>query len=210
MTKDGPTIDSKNIITPTLEDLPEEYRQEYEERKLEFDKIMLSCFQKTRQGVIKKDGELPSICIKPEVNPTVSNAPFSEEQIALMIDQQVGATVDRLLSSRLKAIGLKQSEKDLKQPVVPHAYNVNNNNDVQHSSLPVNTSAANVPSRVIPQGEPMQHIHSRTNGLVSVDHSTSSHATAMPGSVALVPSSYTDASIVNSGAHNVGDYNGVR
>ena len=74
-----------------------------------------------------------------------------------MIDQQVGATVDRLLSSRLKAIGLKQSEKDLKQPVVPHAYNVNNNNDVQHSSLPVNTSVANVPSRVIPQGEPMQH-----------------------------------------------------
>ena len=56
----------------------------------------------------------------------------------------------------------------------------------------------------------MQHIHSRTDGLVSVDYSTSSHATAIPGSMALVPSSYTDASIVNSGAHNVGDYNGAR
>ena len=103
MAKDGPTIDSKNIITPTLEDLPEEYRQEYEERKLEFNKIMLSCFQKTRQGVIRKEGELPSIYIKPEVTPTVSNAPFSEEQIALMIDQQVGATVSNTLSCLLEA-----------------------------------------------------------------------------------------------------------
>ena len=73
-----------------------------------------------------------------------------------------------------------QSEKDLKRPVLPHACNVNNDSNAQHKSLPVNTSAANVPSRVIPQGEPMQHIHSRTNGLVSVDHSTSSHATAIP------------------------------
>ena len=58
---------------------------------------------------------LPTIYIKPEVTPTVSNASLSEKRVALMIDQQMGATVDRLLSSRLKAMGFEvQSEKDLK------------------------------------------------------------------------------------------------
>lgn len=71
---------------------------------------MLSCFQKTRQDVIKKEGELPSIYIKPEVTPTVSNSSLTEEQVVLMIDQQIGAsvsnTLDRLLSNCLKAMGL--------------------------------------------------------------------------------------------------------
>ena len=211
MAKDGSTVDTKNIITPTLEDLPEEYRLEYEQRKLEFDKLMLSCFQKTRQGIIKKEGELPSVYIKPEAASTVSNASLSEEHIALMIDQQIGATMDRLLSSRLKAIGLEaQSEKNLKQPVLPHVYSGNDDVNAQHNSSLVSTSAANTSSRIIPQSVPMQHMHSRTNGLVPVDHNTSSHTTAIPGSMALVPFSYADPGMINSGARNVDNYSGVR
>ena len=67
----------------------------------------------------------------------MSNSSLTEEQVALMIDQQLGAsvsnTVDRLLSNHLKAMGLEvQSGKDLKQPVLPHAnaYNISNDSSV--------------------------------------------------------------------------------
>ena len=212
----GSEVDPDNVIAPAIEELDEEAQRKYEKHKMEFDRAFASRYQKTRQGVIRKGGEFTPVYTKPEVTPTVSNASLTEEQVALMIDQQVGAsvsnTLDRLLSNRLKAMGLEvQSEKDLKQPVLPHAnaYNISNDSSVQHGSLLINTSAAGIPSQVIPQGVPVQHIHSRTNALSSVGHSASSHAIpniAIPESAAPMPSSYTNANMANSGAPNIGNY----
>ncbi|TVU18579.1 hypothetical protein EJB05_34686, partial [Eragrostis curvula] len=58
-------IDANNIITPSLEELSEDERRELEHERREFEKMQLMRYQKTRQGIIKKDGAAPLVFFKP-------------------------------------------------------------------------------------------------------------------------------------------------
>uniref|UniRef100_J3NCY2 Retrotransposon gag domain-containing protein n=1 Tax=Oryza brachyantha TaxID=4533 RepID=J3NCY2_ORYBR len=57
-------LDPENIISPTAEELPEEYREELERKKQDLESLTLLCFQKTRQGIVKKDATLPSVSVE--------------------------------------------------------------------------------------------------------------------------------------------------
>ena len=107
MVSNGSEVDPNNVITPTFDELPEEHRQEIERRKLEYEKTMLACFQKTRQGIIMKETALPSVSTNPEVKNTVSKISPSHEDIAHMINQTVGVAMDNVLTSRIRAVMLQ-------------------------------------------------------------------------------------------------------
>jgi hypothetical protein len=123
--EEGAKINMDNIISPTLEELPEEDRQAIEAQKREVEKMMLACYQKTRQGVIKKGDPTSIIHAKHEVKTDVSDSTHDfKEHIAHMVDQSVGAamfnnsetlvkSLDHVLSSRVRALFIElQDEKD--------------------------------------------------------------------------------------------------
>ena len=125
--EEGAEINMDNIILPTLEELPEQDRQAIEAQKWEVEKMMLACYQKTRQGVIKKGDPMSIVHAKHEVKTDVSDSTHDfKEHITHMVDQSIGAamfnnsetlvkSLDHVLSSRVRVLFIElQDKKDKK------------------------------------------------------------------------------------------------
>ena len=177
MSDDKAELNSGNIIKPTLDELSEEYRQKYEQRlqefedaqrrrKQEFEDTMLSCFQKTRQGVIMKEPDLPSVTEASKVGPVSEITHGLKEEMAIMIDQSVGASVhnthekyvrnlDSMIAGHVKNLFEKMQVSNSVPPSVPYSdrerdrqplatdASTSNNNAVnmQHGAIPFDSSA---------------------------------------------------------------------
>lgn len=157
MSKDASELNSSNIITPTLDELTEEYRRKYEQRlqefeddqrrrKKEFEDAMLSCFQKTRQGVVMKEPELPTIMEAPKVGSVSDILHDLKQDMAVLIDQSVSASVcntrenfmknlDDKMTGHIKDLCDKMQVSSVLQQSVPH-------NETGKNKLPLITDAS--------------------------------------------------------------------
>lgn len=106
-------IDKHNIMSVTIDVLPEEDRQAYEamckadkeeRRRVECRQAFLSCYTKTRQGVTNKQGIVLPVGAKPKVNAPVSESPLSHDDIANMIDQSLSSKTVNSVQSMMKNV----------------------------------------------------------------------------------------------------------
>ena len=73
--KSGFDFNTDNIIVPTYKELPDEERHLLKAQRLEFEKMQLTRYQKTRQHVLKKDTAASFIFTKPKEKSDVGSPP---------------------------------------------------------------------------------------------------------------------------------------
>ena len=85
-----PEIDPTNILPISLEDLDEEQPREIEQHlKATQEALLVGCFIKTRQGVVRKPGSTPKVTVN-EV---------SGDDIALLVQKLVASSIDETVNA---------------------------------------------------------------------------------------------------------------
>jgi regulator of RNase E activity RraB len=107
----GSDLNNSNIIKPTLDHLSEKDRKTLEAYHKEVDEVFLSCYEVTRQGLLKMD-VVPIIICKSDVTPEVKNNPsLSLDDIQFMINSALERQSKSSNEKMYRGIGERDGKK---------------------------------------------------------------------------------------------------